>query len=172
MKTEIVNGYLPGAIGRITELHANYYYRHAGFGLYFEGKVASELSEFLQSYEANHDGLWLLTCDGVIEGSIVIDGAHAKEKDAHLRWFILSERLRGSGCGNALMKAAMEFCENRGYERIYLWTFDGLNAARHLYEKHGFQLAEERRGVRWGAEVNEQCFESRRPRTSGLVARK
>ena len=38
-------GYVPGAIGRITELHATYYHEHWGFGRYFESKVATELSE-------------------------------------------------------------------------------------------------------------------------------
>ena len=43
----IVSNYLPGALGRITELHAGFYHRHAGFGLHFERKVACEFAEFL-----------------------------------------------------------------------------------------------------------------------------
>jgi hypothetical protein len=34
-----------------------------------------------------------------------------------------------------------------------------LWAARHLYEKTGFRLVEQRRGSQWGVEVNEQRFE-------------
>jgi hypothetical protein len=37
-------------------------------------------------------------------------------------------------------------------------TFEGLDAARHLYEKNGFRLAEQQRGIQWGREVNEQRF--------------
>jgi hypothetical protein len=44
---------------------------------------------------------------------------------------------------------------------VYLWTFEGLDAARHLYEKSGFRLALQKRGAQWGAEVNEQRFEWR-----------
>ena len=40
-----------------------------------------------------------------------------------------------------------------------LWTFAGLDAARRLYERAGFRLAEERRGTQWGIEVTEQRFE-------------
>jgi GNAT superfamily N-acetyltransferase len=156
---EIVNRYVPGCIGRITELHADFYSRHAGFGVYFESKVASELSEFLQRYDAWRDGIWLISIDGKAEGSIVIDGLDAKEKGAHLRWFILSERGRGSGAGNALLAAAVDFCRARRYERIALWTFEGLNAARYLYEKYGFRLVRQQPGVRWGSEVIEQYFE-------------
>ena len=54
---------------------------------------------------------------------------------------------------------AMEFCRHAGYGRVHLWTFEGLEAARHLYEKAGFRLAAERRVEQWGREVlNEQMF--------------
>lgn len=99
MKSEILKGYQPGCIGRITQLHSAYHHRHVGFGLYFEAKVASELAEFLQRYDERRDGIWLATIDGSIEGAIVIDGKGAAEEGAHLRWFIVSDRLRGSGCG-------------------------------------------------------------------------
>jgi hypothetical protein len=54
----------------------------------------------------------------------------------------------------------MTFCRDCGYARAYLWTFEGLHAARHLYEKAGFALAIEQRGTQWGAEVNEQQYEA------------
>jgi hypothetical protein len=37
-------------------------------------------------------------------------------------------------------------------------TFKGLDAARHLYEKHGFSLVHEVPGTQWGTEVIEQEF--------------
>jgi GNAT superfamily N-acetyltransferase len=163
MSFEIVTGYLPGSIGRIAELHADYYHAHCGFGLYFESKVATELAEFLRRYDDTRDGLWLARVDGRIEGSVAMDGIHAAEEGAHLRWFIVSGRARGGGLGNALLDAALGFCSARGYQSIYLWTFAGLHAARHLYEKRGFRLAREHRGTQWGAEVNEQRFELRLP---------
>lgn len=159
MKTEIVHGYLPGSLGRVTELHAIFYHRHAGFGLPFESKVARELAEFLGRHDHARDRLWLVVADDSVEGSIVIDGLHADDEGAHLRWFILSDRLRGSGLGNALVAAAVDFCRTRNYRKVYLWTFEGLHAARHLYEKHGFRLTLQQRGAQWGTEVNEQRFE-------------
>jgi hypothetical protein len=59
------------------------------------------------------------------------------------------------------MRAALDFCRSNRYPRVYLWTFEGLHAARHLYEKAGLVLAEERRGTQWGTEVTEQRFEVR-----------
>lgn len=162
MKFELVTGYLPGSIGRIATLHAEYYSVASGFGVDFEAKVARELAAFCLAYQSARDGLWLALVDGRVEGSIVIDGAHAAEDGAHLRWFIVSDALRGSGAGRALLRAALAFTDAR-YQRSYLWTFAGLKAARHLYEAHGFRLAQARPGAQWGKLVDEQRFERERP---------
>ena len=140
-------------------LHADFYSKLVGFGLPFEAKVARELTLFCENYDTERDGLWLVTQNGQIEASIAIDGSHAASDGAHLRWFIASDATRGSGIGSELMTLAMAFCQSRHYKSVYLNTFAGLDAARHLYEKHGFKLVHEQRGTMWGAEVNEQRFE-------------
>lgn len=155
---KIEKGYVPGSIGRIAELHGTYYHKHWGFGLYFEAKVAAELSEFLRRYDDNRDGVWIATCKGRVEGSIVIDGIHADREGAHLRWFILSDALRGKGVGRKLLAHAMDFCKERGYKKVFLHTFEGLDAARRLYEEAGFTLMRQQKGVQWGTEVSEQYF--------------
>lgn len=151
-------GYLPGCIGRIAEMHAAYYARTAGFGAPFEAKVATELSEFCLRYTEGRDGLWLAVDGSIVHGSVAIDGAHAQESGAHLRWFIASDESRGTGVGARLLGAALVFCRAQAYRKVYLWTFEGLHAARHLYEKHGFRLTRSQRGSQWGKEVNEQLF--------------
>ena len=158
-KFKIESGYKPGSIGRIAELHGSYYHAHWQFGVYFEAKVATELSEFLTRYDENRDGLWVAMENDRIEGSVVIDGIHAGSKGAHLRWFIISESLRSMGVGRMLIRKAIDFCVGKGYKQIYLWTFAGLNAARFLYEEAGFQLIKQQNGVQWGTKVNEQYFE-------------
>ena len=156
---EIARGYTPGSLGRIVELHGTYYHDHWGFGLFFEAKVAAELSEFLKRYDENRDGFWTALVNGRVEGSITIDGIYAENEGAHLRWFIVSDALRGQGAGNLLINNAISFCRAKAYKSIYLWTFEGLNPARHLYEKSGFKLVQCTRGTQWGIEVNEQRFE-------------
>ena len=156
---EIVKGYIPGSIGRVAELHGAYYHEHWDFSVFFEAKVATELSEFFVRYDEKHDGFWTASLKGRVEGSITIDGIHAEKEGVHLRWFILSDVLRGRGIGNRLIKEALNFCRNKGYKRVYLWTFKGLNAAKHLYEKNGFKLVKQFKGMQWGTEVNEQRFE-------------
>jgi len=156
---KIESGYIPGSIGRISELHGTYYHGHWGFGLYFEAKVATELSEFLQRYNKNSDGIWIATANGRVEGSVIIDGIHTESEGAHLRWFITSDTLRGKGVGRKLINKAIDFCKSKSYKTIYLWTFEGLDAARHLYEEVGFKLIKQRSGVHWGTKVTEQYFE-------------
>ena len=158
---DIERGYIPGSIGRVVELHGTYYLKHWGFGLFFEAKVASDLSKFLGRYDEKRDGFWAVVLEDRVEGALAIDAIHDESEGAHLRWFIVSDAFRGRGFGNRLINTAIEFCREKGYERIFLWTFDGLEAARHLYEKNGFELVEEQKGARWGKEVKEQRFELR-----------
>jgi len=158
-RIEIRSGYIPGCIGRIAELHGVYYAGRHGFGAFFEGKMAIEISELLRHYDPSRDGLWTVSVNGRVEGSIGIDGYHSEAGSVQLRWFIVSDALRGRGAGDRLLSAAMDHCRSTGCRRVYLWTFEGLHAARHLYEKHGFSLIEQRKGSQWGVEVNEQCFE-------------
>jgi GNAT superfamily N-acetyltransferase len=153
----IEEGYSPGCVGRIVELHGKYYAEHQGFGSFFESKVARELGEFCSRYVSGRDGLWVARRGESIEGSIAIDGSDAN--CARLRWFIVSDELRGSGVGNRLIGAALDFCQSRGYPRIRLVTFSTLTAAVHLYVKHGFRLLHEEQGSNWGKEVMEQEYE-------------
>ena len=157
---ELKAGYLPGVIGRVTELHASYYHNHWNFGSFFEAKVASEMAEFITSYDSDSDGLWTVLVDDRIEGSIAIDGLQGQTDGAHLRWFITSDAIRGKGAGSRLVREAMTFCREKRYRRVYLWTFKGLEAARHLYEKEGFKLVEQHLGESWGQKVVEQRFEA------------
>jgi GNAT superfamily N-acetyltransferase len=161
-----IAGYVPGALGRVAELHARYYAEHWGFGLFFEAKVAAGLAEFLPRLDPARDGFWTLVADGRVEGAVAIDGSRAEADGAtggatggaHLRWFILSDALRGRGLGDRLLDAALDFCRSAGHPSVFLWTFRGLDAARHLYEKRGFRLAEETSGRQWGVVVREQRF--------------
>ena len=154
-----LSGYIPGAIGRIAELHGTYYHKHWGFGLFFESKVAIELSEFLRRFNEARDGFWVARIDEKIVGAIAIDGINHDSKGAHLRWYIVAAENQGQGIGKRLIKEAMEFCKKKKFARVYLWTFAGLDPARHLYEKFGFKLCEELEGNQWGRTVTEQRFE-------------
>lgn len=156
----IHEGCIPGCIGDIAALHGRYYARAAGFGAYFERKVATELGAFAESLPASGKSMWLYVEGGRVLGSVAIDG-HGKPRLGHLRWFIVDESLQGMGVGRELLARAMAFADTH-YEETHLWTFKGLEAARHLYEAAGFVLAHEAPGTQWGKAVVEQRFARRR----------
>lgn len=158
----IHEGYLPGAIGMVATLHARYYSSSYGFDQVFEAKVARELGEFVCRYDPARDRLWLVLRADEVLGSIVVDGGDGRGV-AHLRWFILSDPLRGKGFGKRLMADAMAFCRERGFRSVYLWTLGGLDAAIHLYELEGFTVVERLVGTQWGKAVEELRMERQLP---------
>lgn len=155
---EISSGYRPGLIAAITAMHMRYYGRTSGFGQRFETVVAGGLVEFCDRLANPDNQVWAVTRGHDILGSVAIDGEDLAPGCAHLRWFIVDDALRGSGSGKTLLDAALAFVDQKGFAETHLWTFSGLNAARHLYETRGFVLMEERPGSQWGSEVLEQRF--------------
>ena len=146
-------------MGKITEIHATYYYEHWGFDVSFETQVGRELSEFIKDFEENRDGFWVARINGEFAGAIAIDGSKPDEKGARLRWFIVPRNFQGRGIGGRLIKCAVDFCKETGFRKVYLWTFEGLDEARSLYEREGFQLSEEHAVYQWGQNIREQKFE-------------
>lgn len=160
-----IGGYRPGALAEIVGLHARYYARHWNFGLPFETKVGMELAEFLARHDEGRDlFLAAYTPDGVV-ASVVVDVSGGGERGAHLRWFIVAEEMQGKGLGAELLGRAVGFCDGRRLERIWLTTFKGLDAARSLYERHGFVLVGEEASDQWSGGVLEQVYERAMPGT-------
>jgi GNAT superfamily N-acetyltransferase len=143
-------------------MQAAWYARNWGFGLPFEAKVAAEVGDFARALPHPDCGVWIAQAGGAhgpsVVGSIVIDGRAAPE--ARLRWFFVDDSVRG-GLGRRLLGQALGFCEARGFREVWLTTFSGLHAARHLYEQAGFRLVREAWDCSWGVEVQEQEFRLR-----------
>jgi DNA-binding MarR family transcriptional regulator/GNAT superfamily N-acetyltransferase len=156
---EVVAGYQPGALGRMVQMQAEFYARSVGFGSFFESKVAAGLAQFLPRLTQPCNGLWLAVQAGRVIGAVAIDGEDLGEGRAHLRWFIVDDGVRGAGVGKRLLAEALAFCDAQGFASVQLWTFDGLTAARRLYETHGFRLVEQWTGEQWGKAMVEQRFE-------------
>ena len=157
-----ITGWAPGTLGQVVSLHGRYYAREWGFGPFFEAKVAAGMAEFIPRMDPARDLFLAARRGGHLLASITIDGSESAADEAHLRWFITSDKARGTGIGRRLMTEAMSFCDKVGFALVYLDTFKGLDAARHLYETHGFALVSEQPDTTWGVEVTEQRFERRR----------
>lgn len=154
----ILEGYQTGMIGDIAALHARTHGPIVGMGPAFETVVANGLADFVPRLKNPANNSWSVLQDGQIVASITIDGEDLGSNIAHLRWFILADRLRGRGLGRVLLTRALTHCDQFGFDSVHLWTLKGLDPARRLYERNGFQLAEEYQGDQWGKPVMEQKF--------------
>ena len=149
-------GYIPGGLAQSCALQTRDYTRFHGFGAVFEAGRLSDIGAFLARYDAARDGIWLLVDGGRVQGSIVIDGG-VPQRSAQLRWFIVSDELRGGGWGQRLMATAMEFCRTR-FPHVYLHTFAGSMPRASVRAAWLFvDQTSDRRP--WGPTVLEQRFE-------------
>lgn len=159
----IETGYQPGLMARCIEMHSLYYARTSGFGQPFEAAVASGIAEFSGRLVKPCNQIWRAMRAGRIVGTIAIDGEDIGRDKAHLRWFIVDDGNRGEGLGRRLLSSALDFCDRSGFAETHLWTFRGLDAARRLYEAHGFELIDEHPGRQWGEDAMEQHFVRKKP---------
>lgn len=154
-----LGGYRPGCLADIVACHARYYAANWDFGRVFEAKVAGELAAFATRMRPDEDLLLVAYEDDRFAGSIVIDASDADPRGAHLRWFIVAQP--GRGLGRRLIQSALAFLDAHHHANVWLTTFSGLDAARRLYEEHGFKLVEESAVDQWQGGVREQLFERR-----------
>lgn len=152
------DGYRPGALGGVLGLHMAYYAAEWDFGLAFEAKLASELSGFLAGMDPERDLFLTAWREDTLVGSISMDVSGGGPDGAHLRWFVVSDRERGSGLGKQLMRRAVDHADRVASGAVWLTTFAGLNAARALYERYGFELRSESEADQWQGGVREQMF--------------
>lgn len=146
----------PGDLGYVTYLHGAIYHSEYNFGLSFETYVSEGLNEFLQQYDPKTNRVWVCEHNGKMIGFMLLIN---RGEAAQLRYFILEAPYRGIGLGKKLMELYMDFLHTCGYKRSYLWTTDELPAARSLYERHGFQLTEQRKSEAFGRKVTELRFD-------------
>lgn len=154
----VKSGYKPGLISGITKLHIEYYNKEYGLNHIFEKEVATNFSDFVARLEKGKNEVWYVENLDEVAASIAIDGDYIEGNKAFLRWFIVDESIQSFGLGSKLMKKALDFCEQNSFEEVHLWTFEGLLAARKLYERNKFELVEERYDDTWGSNLLMQRF--------------
>jgi GNAT superfamily N-acetyltransferase len=137
---EIHRGYEPGLIGRVGELHGRYYALAWGVGSRFEIMMTREFCDFIEQYDPERDIVLSALIGGVVVGSISILGGKPGAGGAQLRFFLVDPKYHGRGAGKALLTAALGWCREHGFSRIFLWTVDNLPLSRQLYEKAGFRV--------------------------------
>ena len=123
----------------------------------FEALVARILADFIDGFDPSHERMWIAEHDGERVGSILL----AKESDgvAQLRTLLVEPSARGLGVGPKLVSECVGAARDLGYEKMVLLTSQGLDAARRLYQAHGFLLTREEEQQVWGVTHTAQWWE-------------
>ena len=145
----------PGDAGYIVYRHGVLYEREYELDQVFEKYVLAGLLAFLENPAGGE--IWVAEAGDRIAGFIAL--VRINPQTAQLRWFLIEPEFRGLGLGQRLMDTLMEFCRQQNYQHIFLWTFQGLDAARHLYEQYGFRLTEEKPNKTWQILLTEQRWD-------------
>ena len=146
----------PGDIGYVTYLHGALYHREYGYGLPFENYVAKGLSEFYDKYDTKTNRIWACEHNDRMIGFLLLMN---RGDAAQLRYSLIEPAYRGIGLGSKLMNLYMEFLQECGYKKSYLWTTHELFTAASLYKRHGFTLTEEKDSTAFGKPVREQRYD-------------
>jgi len=140
---QIVAGFRPGYGERIVQMHGEYYTPPGDARVALESAMAREVNEFADRYDPETDLLLTAHSDGVLVGSIVVDGGQTERPgEARLRWFLLLPKCQGHGVGRDLFRRAMDFCRERRFPTVYLWTVEGLPRSLQMYTSAGFRIVE------------------------------
>jgi len=146
----------PGDAGYVAYMHGRYYWKNHGFYEGAEYYFIKHLADFV--YDPEGGCLWIAEAGDSIVGSVGI--VRVDDNTAQFRWFFVEKVYQHMGIGSRLMNTALDFCRERNYKSVFLWTFKGLDTARHLYDKAGFVLTEEKPNNEWSnIEIIEQKME-------------
>lgn len=108
-------------------------------------------------FNPEKDCMFILECNGNPAGCVAI--THTQQNDAQFRYFFLEPELRGLGAGQKLLDTALNFCKEKGYKHVFLWTVSAQSAARNLYKKAGFKITETSENFDWGVPVVEERWD-------------
>ena len=137
--------------------HKTLYYAERHLSDVFSAYVDRIVYEFVNKFNVQTDCLNILECNDVPAGSIAI--AKVDEVTAQLRFFMLEPEMRQRGYGNRLIELVLEFCRDKGYQKVFLLTITAQVVARHIYETHGFYKVWSQDKPEWGEGVVEERWD-------------
>jgi molybdopterin-guanine dinucleotide biosynthesis protein A len=96
-----------------------------------------ELDPDLVDPSVVYEGVWTATVPDEVVGSIAV--RRTGPRSVELKRMYVRPRFRGRGVGRRLLAMALVWAKEHGIETMTLDTTEEMQAARHLYEEHGFR---------------------------------
>jgi DNA-binding MarR family transcriptional regulator/RimJ/RimL family protein N-acetyltransferase len=146
-----------GDLGWVVQRHGALYAREFGWDGTFEAYVVRIMAEYVDVPDDDRRAAWIADAGGRRVGCIFCTPLN--EDVAQLRLFLVEPSARGLGVGTRLVDECVRFARRAGYQRMTLWTYDVLAAARRVYQRAGFALVSEQPEVRFGLELVGQRWE-------------
>ncbi len=123
----------------------------------WQNYLVHAVEEFAERFDPARDCMIVAELAGKVQGAAAI--THIDDETAQFRFFYLDESLRGKGMGRKMFAYTVDFCREKNYRRIFLWTFSTLYAARALYKEQGFAITEEKENREWGPPLVEERWD-------------
>jgi DNA-binding MarR family transcriptional regulator/GNAT superfamily N-acetyltransferase len=147
-----------GDYGWVVERHGTLYAAERDFDETFEADVAQIVMEYARSHDAAREAFWIAEAGGRRVGcvSCVRRPSDDGVETAQLRILLVEPNTRGLGLGRQLVDECVAFARKAGYQRMMLYTVDGLTAAHKIYRKAGFEITHQAAVEMWGHHLVEQ----------------
>jgi DNA-binding MarR family transcriptional regulator/GNAT superfamily N-acetyltransferase len=153
----ILRPHQPGDMGWVVHRHGILYAEEYAWDERFEALIAEIVAGFIRNYDPKKERCWIAEMDGDNVGSVFL--VKQSEATAKLRLLLVEPNARGLGIGARLVNECIKFAQQVGYSKITLWTNSILTAARHIYQKAGFQLINEEPHNSFGHELIAETWE-------------
>lgn len=105
-------------------------------GMNVHRRLARSVHRFYVEFQPDLECFVALARGETICGLLAVD--HLTASKAILKWLFVGPNDRNTGLGGRLLSRALSFSEATGYQKLILGTMSRMEAAHHLYRKHGF----------------------------------
>jgi DNA-binding MarR family transcriptional regulator/GNAT superfamily N-acetyltransferase len=148
----------PGAgdYGWVIERNGALYAQEHGWDSTYEALVARIVAGYLGEHDAEREAAWVAELHGERVGAVFC--VRKDDTTAKLRLLHVEPSARGAGVGSVLVDECVRFARAAGYLAIELWTVSLLAPARRIYQRAGFDLAEENDAALFGQRLTGQTW--------------